>query len=502
MIRTGADVATGFTERTQVCVIGSGAGGAVVAGTLAEAGFEVVLLEEGQRVGREAMTQREEQMYPLLYRDGGNQMTADGGVSVLQGRTLGGSTVVNMADVVPIPDEVVEHWRQVHGCTRFSVAEWRDAGAVASRSVGANRIPSDQINRNGQVLLDGAAALGLPAEAFVHNRVGCIGSGYCLIGCAYDAKKSMALTWIPRAIQTGNTLVQTDARVTRLSWLGDTIRAAEGHVVERGSQTLGAPFRVVADHYVLAAGAVHSPAILLASKLGGPNVGRNLSLQPQAPVSGRMPDRVDLHRGIPQAVYVDQEERSAELGLRGFRIESVSAAPGMAAATSTAWGDAIEDFLAGFQRLSASLALVPDVPSGHVSLQANGRPKIHYTWTPEWTERLRAAVKTAAQVYLAAGADEVYLPFVGAPVIRTATELEGLDRFAIRPSSLPLISAHPQGTCRMNDVLDERFFVQGVKNLQVLDASVFPTTSSSHTMIPVMQAALLGARDAEDALRG
>lgn len=106
---------------------------------------------------------------------------------------------------------------------------------------------------------------------------------------------------------------------------------------------------------------------------------------------------------------------------------------------------------------------------------------------------MNEAIVTAAKVYLSAGAREVLLPQVGAPTVRSVSDLDRLPE--LRPSSVALLSAHVQGTVRAGEVLDERFFVKGLDNLQVLDASVFPTTSSSHTMLPVMQVAHLGAAE-------
>ncbi|MED5371925.1 MAG: GMC family oxidoreductase [Myxococcota bacterium] len=494
--RSAADVPDGFHLETEICVIGSGAGGGLAAGYLAEQGHSVVLLEEGQRVTASQMTQREEQMYPLLYRDGGSQMTADGGISVLQGRAVGGSTVINMADVVPIPPGVVQHWAQRFGVDRFSQADWDRAAGLAKAAIGANLIPADQLNDNARILLRGGQALGVSGAAFQHNRVGCIGSGYCLVGCAYDAKKGTHLTWIPRGLATGNMLLQSQARVTRLTWGGGRVRLAHGHLVDAQQRSLR-PFTVKAERYILAAGAIHSPLILQASKLGGAQVGKHLSLQPQAPVSARFPQPVRMFRGIPQAAYLDgMETCTAEQGLGGFRIESVSATPGMAAASGVGWGPGLLEQFRAYDRLAAALCLVPDRPVGEVRL-SGGRPVIAYPFGEETKHRLRSSIRLASEVFLSQGAECVFAPLVGLGPITSSADLELIDRAPLRPASIQLISAHPQGTCRMGpdpdtSVVDLDFRVHGVENLQVLDASVFPTTASSHTMLPVMQAALLG----------
>ncbi len=336
MIRGAGDVPSGFTVRTDVCVVGSGAGGGVAAALLSEAGREVLVLEEGPHVPKEQMTQREEQMYPLLYRDGGNQLTDDGGVSVLQGRVVGGSTVVNMADVVGIPEAVLEHWRTRFGCTRYGPADLAEAEADARATIGANPIRRTQLNRNNARLVEGGEKLGLRTGTMDHNRVGCQGSGYCLVGCAYDAKRSVAVSWIPRALATGRVIVQAEARVDRLEHDRGRVVAAVGSLRRPADGAALAPFRVEADTFVLAAGAVHSPLLLRASGLGGDQVGKHLSLQPQAPVAALFRDDVVMFRGIPQAGYVDAETATAERGLGGFRLEAVSATR-WCSSSSTSW---------------------------------------------------------------------------------------------------------------------------------------------------------------------
>ena len=499
MIRTGEQVPEGFSVRTDAVVIGSGAGGGVAAALLAEAGREVWVLEEGPHVPSDRMTQREEQMYPLLYRDGGEQRTDDGGVSVLQGRVVGGSTVVNMADVVGIRDEVWAHWRRVHGLDRYDRDDLAEAETACRDAIGANPIAESAWNRNNAHLAAGARRLGQIAGSMDHNRVDCLGSGYCLVGCAYGAKRSVALTWIPRALDTGRAVVQAEARVRRLEHDGGRIVAAVGDVIRPADGRALAPFRIEADTFVLSAGAIHSPVLLQHSGLGGSAVGHHLTLQPQAPVAAVFPDEVGMFRGIPQAAYVDCEVATAEEGLGGFRIEAVSATPGMAAVTTALDTDDLHRFMASFRRASACLCLVPDRPTGRVTVDRKGRPRIRYAVTPRVAATLIEAIGLAARCWLAAGAEAVALPFPGIGMVRSEADLARLADVEIRPSATPMISAHPQGTCRMGTDprrsvvgLDHR--VHGTINLYVLDASVFPTSASSHTQLPVMAMSWLGAR--------
>ena len=386
-------------ERCQDCVIGSGAGGAVLARRLAEAGRDVVLLEEGPEISRADFTQREDQMYPLLYRDGGSQYTADGAISVLQGRCLGGSTTINEGDCVPIPDEVLACWRSRHGWGDWGGItddDVRAAAAVVMDEMGAGPMPEALVNEANRLLRAGAEAEGLPGSLLKHNRIGCSGSGYCLIGCAYDAKRGPLVSHIPQARAAGCRLL-ANRRVDRLERDGGPV------VVGRG-------LRVVAERVFVCAGPIHSCGILARSGFAHDGLGRHLSLQPQSPIVALYDHEVRFFRGVPQSYGLDGLiELSEETGLGGFTVEGVSAGPAMAASLMPGEMAEVRAMLGEYSRMAAALCLVPDSPSGRVDWKATGRPTIRYAFDDEWRTRLRDSLKAAARCYLASGAREVLL---------------------------------------------------------------------------------------------
>ncbi len=497
MIVEGRTLEAPLRLRTHTAVVGSGSGGAVVARTLAEAGVPVLVLEEGGRFTAADFTQREEEMFPALYRAAAQQFTEDGLVNVLQGSCYGGSTVVNTADCVPIPAAVLAHWRRHFGVS-FDEEELEASRARVFAALRVSRIPRGQVNANNALVLEAGARVGLATGSFDHNRVGCVGSGYCLIGCAYDAKLGTHLSYLPAALAAGAE-VYTDLRAERIERRARGELAVHGSVLERGTRRARFPFVVVAERAVLAAGAIHTPALLARSGLGRglPALGRHLSLQPQLPVVADFDDgrRIELWRGIPQSAFASAADDDAEHGLGGFHVEGINGAVANAAALLPGFGHAHKERMSRFARQASALLLVPDRPSGSVSYEwregGEVAPRIRYRMEREWAARLRAGMRRAAELYFEAGAARVGFTSDLFPDLEGPDQLDRIERFPIVPGATRFISAHPQGTCRMGpdartSVVDSNHRVHGLPNLYVVDASVMPTTAATHTMIPIM----------------
>ncbi len=502
MIGQGHELDAPFVRSVDTLIVGSGAGGATVAAILAEAGIEVLVLEEGGHFSARDFNQRDDDMLTALYRDGASQSTRDGLISVLQGSCYGGSTVINAADCEPTPPAVYAHWKRLLGLTELDERTLEASQRRVFDTLRVNEIPRAEVNRNNAIVLEGANALGLAAGVFRHNRVGCQGSGTCMIGCAYDAKQGAHLTWLPRALAAGAD-VQTDARVERISLrpaAHERRFVVHGSIVERGSRVARLALRVEARRVVLAAGAVHSPAILHASGFGRflPQLGASVSLQPQLAVTARFPGAGSIRawRGIPQSAFCSAfDDHTPEHGLGGFRLEGLSVGMAQLAAMAPGFGLAHKETMARIDRTASALLLVPDRPSGWMRFGV--RPaggfavEIEYRMKPEWLSRLRRGMRAAAELYFAAGADEVSFASDGFEPLRRGESLDRIDRFSVRTGITRFISAHVQGSCRMSlevarGVVDQDHQVHGIAGLYVVDASVMPTTASTHTMIPVM----------------
>jgi len=479
---------------TEICIVGSGCGGATAAHLLAEAGHEVVVLEEGRDYLGAERTQRDSEMYDQLYMDRGGRATSDLSVTVLQGRVLGGGGVINACDVVPSPDPVLRFWASKFGLEDFAPERFQPFQQAALDDLSAQRIPEKLVNLANAKLRSGAEALGFRGEVMLHNRVGCQGLGTCLIGCPVHAKRNPRMVALPRAIAAG-ARVLTRARAVAIRHHERDVKVIQVRTLDPlGYHEVG-EIEVRAKIVVVAANAIASAQLLLRSGLGNAHVGRNLMLQPQLPIIGFFDERIDAFELVPQSYAVTEfeQEDDVEHGLWGYRIEGIMGTPGIVSTLLPLSGAAGLEEMTRYDRMAASLLLAPDQPSGQVRLGRGGRLRIEYEQRPEHQERLREAVFHAARIYLAAGATRVAVPVAPVLVIRSSSEAQAARSLTFAPATAPLISAHQQGTVRMASTdrdggVDLDGNVYGAKDVYVFDSSIFPTSASSHTMTPIIAA--------------
>ena len=323
-----------------VAVIGSGAGGGVTAEILAQAGLAVVIVEEGPLASSSEFRMREREAYPGLYQESAARQTLDKGVTILQGRCVGGGTTVNWTSSFRTPAATLAYWNGplgLKGMTPAALDPWfarmEERLAIAPWPVAPNE--------NNDILRRGCEKLGIPSGAIRRNVKGCANLGYCGMGCPIDAKQSMLVTTIPAAMQKGATLVHR-ARVARLVTEGDRVVACEAYGVERNGASPGRHRVLVrARHFVLAAGAIGSPAILIASGVADPHgtAGQRTFLHPTVVSGAVMPNKVEGYYGAPQTIYSDHFLDSAAVdGPAGFKLEAPPVHPILAGITLPGFG--------------------------------------------------------------------------------------------------------------------------------------------------------------------
>ena len=483
-------VRDGDTLDCDVCVVGSGAGGAVAAFEAANAGRSVVVLERGPAWSETDLIPREAEGSARLFWDRGLAATEDLGIVLFAGRALGGGTVVNWMTSLRLPDDIRGEWEAL-GADEMG-AELDEHYAAVEERIEVN---TDESLRNAQndALARGLDALGKPWSVIPRNARGCGDCGHCGYGCRAGSKRSSARTYLADAVARGARVV-ADCEARTITTANGTVTGVTAIVGER---------RIIvrAGRVVLAGGAIGTPALLLRSGLGGPNAGRRLFLHPVPAVFARYADPIRMWSGVPQSVVSDAFARLD--GAYGFRLEVPPVLPGVAAAGEV-WRSAAQhrETMRALDHFAAFIPIVRDREPGRVHVDRDGAALVSYAVRGADRAMCARAIVETTRVHLAAGAREVRTFHTRSLAIEPGGDI---DAFAaavaargVAANTVGMFSAHQMGTAGMgsghDSVSDPDGAVRGVRGLHVADASAFPNASGVNPMLTVMALARRNAR--------
>jgi choline dehydrogenase-like flavoprotein len=473
----GAELGRRHAVSADVCVIGSGAGGAPVAKELAEGGLRVIVLEQGDWWSTDDFTARPRDMLPKLYRDGGHTVTLGTPPLVLPlGRAVGGTTVVNSATCFRTPDRVLERWRRIDGLEALTPDELDPYFRRVEHELGVSRVAPGLAGRNAEVIRRGAERLGWSGGYLYRNARGCIGSGVCAYGCPSGAKQHAGITYMPRAWAAGaRTFTGTSAVGLELT------RGQVSAVLARTSG--GGRLRVRCQTVVVACGTLHTPPLLRRFGVRAAALGRNLSLHPATAVRARLDEDVLMWEGVPQSYFVD------EFSGEGVMLEGISGPPDHLAMATPRTGAEHRQLMLEAGRTAMFGVMVSDSSRGRV-FSLGRRPIIRYDLGAADAARFKRGLLALAELYWAAGAREVIVPVRGVPTLRDG-DSRPLERHPVPPGSLTAMAFHPLGTARAGadparSVLDADFAVRGVRGLHVADGSAVPSALGVNPQITIM----------------
>jgi choline dehydrogenase-like flavoprotein len=483
-----------------VAIVGSGAGAGITAELLARAGLDVVIVEEGPLKSSADFNQYESEAYPSLYQESAARKTSDKAVNILQGRCVGGSTTVNWTSSFRTPAATLDHWSRHFGLDEFSSNSLAPFFVEAEQrlSIAAWLLPP---NVNNDLLRRGAASLGISTAAMSRNVKDCWSLGSCGLGCPTNAKQSMLVTTLPAALENGARLL-VEMRAHRFEIANGNVSALLcGPVKSNGAPASSdrETTRILAGHYVLAAGGINSPAVLLRSEAPDPHgrLGVRTFLHPTVLSAALMPHKVEGWYGAPQTIYTDHflDAQPVE-GPIGFKLEAPPIHPVIFASTVVGIGLQQAELMRQFASSHILIALLrdgfhPQSPGGRVSLRDDGSPELEYPLNDFVMEGARRAHLAMAEIQFAAGAGRV-LPVheLARPYGSWSEAKQAIRRLPMKPLFAKFASAHVMGGCgaagsaKLGVVRPDGVHWQ-LQNLSVHDGSIFPTSVGANPQLSI-----------------
>ncbi len=488
MIHEGKEFDREVNLDADVVVVGSGAGGPVVAKELQEKGRSVILLEEGGNYHTRDFGKDVIESFRTLYRDFGS--TAALGIPFVPfplGRCLGGTTAINSGTCFRTPDVILKRWERAWNLPDISPEFMRPYFERVEKLYSVSEVHPGNMGKNGEIFLRGARELGYSCGPLKRNMdENCTGCGVCTLGCPSDGKRHTGLNYIPMAVEKGCE-VYCDFRVEKVLTRGNRAVGVSGSVLNRSNNKRKTNFKVSAKVVVMAAGAVCTPHLLLQNKLANSSgqMGKNLRLHPGIRVSAVMNEEVKGWLGVPQGVYVD------EFWDEGIMLEGIFVGPLLSAPSLPYFGRKSKDLMFNYPNIAAFGAMIHDETKGRIRPGPLGRPLITY-WLNK--EDLRKAVKSiayAAEIYFAAGARKVFTILPWMPEITKKSQIGDILTGPTRASELEMMAFHPMGSARMGtdpakSVTNPYGETFDVKNLFIADACLFPSCLGVNPMESIM----------------
>ena len=507
-----ADLNDGSLLQADVIIIGTGAGGGTSAEILAEAGFKVLMLEEGPLRSTNDFKMDEREAYRDLYQESAGRMSKDGAMSILQGRCVGGTTVINWTSSFRTPDETLNYWQQNFATQGFSpeeMAPWFER-MEQRLNISDWQVPP---NANNAVLSEGATKLGIDWKVIPRNVAGCWNLGYCGTGCPTNAKQSMLVTTIPSALKNQSQLVYS-ARAEKLLIEGKKVVGVEITALGDDKNPTGSKLVARAPHVIMACGGINGPALLMRSNAPDPKkrVGKRTFLHPVAFNFARFDETVDPYYGAPQSIYSDHFQWQTVDGPVGYKLEVPPLQPGLASVLLLGHGARHFDDMQHLPNTHAMIALMrdgfhDDSQGGEIELASDGSPIVNYELNEYMWDGFKRSFLTMSEIEFAAGAKAVRCSHLDSPWFTSWEEAKaGIEQLEFRPNAFTAGSAHVMGGLCMGEDLDTCVVNSEGKyhyldNLWVFDGSAFPTSIGANPQLSVYGLACKQANGLVEKLR-
>lgn len=490
MITNGATIKRTMHEEFDAVVIGSGAGGAVVAKELAEGGMKVAILEEGGYHPTSSHHDTPWESVSRMYRDRAFTTTlGTPNVIIPLGRTLGGTTAINSGTCFRTPKPILERWRTKLGLGELTDEVLDPIFDRVEKTISVTNADFDVMSRSNTLIHELLTKRGTPGVPLRRNTKDCEGCGFCCYGCPSGAKQSTEVTYLPKASAHGARIF-TNTRVERFIKTGKTgpkVVGVEAVFLDAAGARTEHRLVVKSPITIVAAGTFYTPSLLRNNGIGtdNRNLGRHLSLHPATKVFARFDEEIRGWEGIPQAYL------SEVLKPEGITFEGIFIPPDIAAMTVPFVGAKVHQFMRDYSKMAAFGFLINDFSRGRIlDLPLFGKV-IWYDLRQEDVEKFRKGVAFLARLFLEGGAKRVHSLLRGYNDIATEADIVRLEKGRLSASDIESMAFHPLGTCRMGPtkktgVIDQNHKIFGWEGIYVCDGSTIPTALGVNPQVTIM----------------
>ena len=462
-------------NKFDVIVIGSGAAGSVMAYQLSLRGIKVAIIEKGKREDPTTFEHNELEMFPRLYKNSGLQTTKDHKITIAQGCTVGGSTVINNAIWLRADlDKIFPEWEKEGAY--IPKEDIKTFYNHLEKDLNVRQITEKQANKGSELFLNGSNNSGTKANYLQHNRLDCICCGWCNYGCKYNRKNSMLVTYLPWAEARGSVIFDLCEDAT---------------IIIKNKRAMGVKFIrnskeeiINADKIVVSAGAIGSSVILLQSgiDLDG-KVGSKFHLLGGVFITAETDEVIDGFDGIGLTCVAEASE--------DYVIESYFAPPLVFSLSLGGFFLTHFNRMLNYKKYADAGVMVATKPTGTISIDKKKNTIIDLKFSNSEMEKLKAGIKKLSEIYFNGGATKVLPATFKIIEFSNKDDLRLIDELITDPGDLTIGSAHPQGGNVMSEdrnrgVVGLDFKVHGYENIYVSDTSIFPTNIRANCQATVM----------------
>ncbi|MBF0105511.1 MAG: GMC family oxidoreductase [Deltaproteobacteria bacterium] len=493
MIHQLEDINSDLNISCDVCVVGTGAGGAVVGKTLAEAGLHVVMIEEGGYFPPHSyLADDTVQSLVNLYRNAGAAVIfGKPNIMYAEGRCVGGSTTVNGGMCWRTPEKIMKIWRWEKGITHFSPQKMDYYFSEVEKNINAKSMIPEAVNRESELLKLGGERLGYEVKANIRAQDHCVGANLCITGCPTQAKQTMVTSYIPAFLKK-NGDIYTHCRVHRVLTRQNRAVGVEGYFTDPVTKQKKYKLKVKSRIVISSCGAIQTPALLLKSGIKDNKklLGKNLITHPNAKVMAVFDEPVNSWRGVNQGYQI------TEFFDDGILMAVNSTSPGvMTLALPLETKNILQALKNEFHHLVMGGVLIEDSSRGQVRTGPFDTVFPLYNLNSHDFEKTLRGVGLLAEVFFTAGAKKCYLPFRGLQEMHSIDDIPKIYQAGFKPTDVELLTVHVMGTAQMGGDPDRSVInpfgeFHNIKGLYVADASVFPTSIGVNPQVTIMALAM------------